>query len=351
MSKPKRKSPPLRLEEWIIICKMRYQSRKIPEIAKKLNRPTITIERAIMRYAIPSYYCYRDWYKYGCYCYGKAKERRSYDRKRGYKLDNLFIREYVTTRLVEKWGPSIIAKRLGVDHPEYSICAETIYEWVYNHDDGAEYVQYLVRGAREKRQGQPGSRRLKGRKPKNSEKKSIEDRPMSAEDRTCDGALECDLIIGKGRSCLLVVVNRKTRRTWIRKVKSKESEVIRWILLGILMAMPEEERRTLTTDNGTEFAKWQEVEHLMGIWVYFCHAYCSFEKGTVENRNGVIRNRFFKKGTDFDIISSEEIRAAETWINNYPMLIHDGLTPLEVAAKCREVREEKKKKQELKLAA
>lgn len=345
MSKPKRKSPPLSLEEWILICRMIYEKKKFHAIAKKLNRPEITIRRAAYRYPIPSYLRYRDWYRYGCYCFFEARDSRSNTRKRGYKLDNLFLREYVTSRLEKKWCPANIARRLKIDHPEYSICAETIYEWVYNHPDGAGYIKYLVRGARDKRQGKAGSRKLKGRYPKNSEKKSIEERPISAEDRTCDGAMECDLIVGKGRSCLLVLINRKTRRIWIRKVKSKESMVIYWILLGILRTIPDEERRTLTTDNGTEFAKWQEVEHLMGIWIYFCHAYCSFEKGTVENRNGVIRNRFFKKGTDFDIISNEEIREAETWINNYPMLIHEGLTPLEVEAKCREVREEKKKVQ------
>lgn len=342
MSKPKRKNRPLTLEEWILICRMLYEKKKFHTIAKKIDRPEITVRRAAYRYPIPSYLRYSEWYKYGCYCFFEARDRRSHHRKRGYKLDNLFIREYVTTTLKQKWCPANIAMRLSVDHPEYSICAETIYEWIYNHPDGAKYIKCLIRGERRKKQGKPGSRRLKGKRSNNSEKKSIEDRPLSAEDRTCDGAMECDLIIGKGRSCLLVLINRKTRRIWIRKVKSKESAVIYWVLAGILRTLPEEERRTLTTDNGTEFAKWQDIENTIGIWVYFCHAYCSFEKGTVENRNGVIRNRFFKKGTDFDIVSSEEIRAAETWINNYPMLIHDGLTPLEVEARCRADREQKK---------
>ncbi len=350
MSKPNRKSPPLSLEEWILICRMKYEKKGFHEISKKLNRPVITIKRAANRYPIPPYLSYRDWQKYGEYCYNQACIKRSSSRKRGYKLDNVFLKEYVTSRLKEKWSPSIIALRLLVDHPGYSICAETIYEWIYNHPDGGDYIQYLVRGAREKRQGRAGSRKFKGRVSKGSEKKSIGERPVSAEDRSSDGALECDLIIGKGRSCLLVLVNRKTRRTWIRKVESKESMVIYWVLLGILRTIPEEERRTLTTDNGTEFAKWQEVEHVTGIWVYFCHAYCSFEKGTVENRNGVIRNRFFRKGTDFDNVSSREIMDAEAWINRYPMLIHKGLTPLELEAKLRKDRA-KEKREKLKLAA
>jgi IS30 family transposase len=350
MSKPKRKSPPLSLSEWILICRMRYENKEFREIAKKLNRPLITVKRAINRFIIPPYLSYRDWEKYGYYCWEQSNDKRAQSRKRGYKLDNIFLRSYVTSKLEDQWSPQNIVCRLKIDHPKYSLCAETIYEWIYNHPDGEKYIEYLVRGAREKRQGKPGSRRLKGRQKKISEKKSIETRPVSADDRTSDGALESDLIIGKGRSCLLVIVNRKTRRVWIRKLKSKESLVIYWALLGILRTIPEEERLTLTTDNGTEFAKWQEVEHLIGIWIYFCHPYCSFEKGTVENRNGVIRNRFFKKGTDFDDVSNQEIRDAETWINNYPMLIHDGLTPLEAEAKFRKEREENKI-EKLKLAA
>jgi transposase, IS30 family len=338
MSKPKRKSPPLREEEWILLHRMRYEGKGFQEISKRLNRPVITLKRAVERFKLPAYLRYSDWIQYGSYCYDQARKKRSQSRKRGYKLEDEFLRDYVTSRLEKRWSPANIAMRLSVDHPEYSICAETIYEWVYNHPDGREYIECLVRGGREKRRGKAGSRRLKGRVSRKEEKKSIEERPESSEDRSSDGALECDLVIGKGRSCLLVVVNRKTRRTWIRKVKSKESEVIFQALLGILRTLPEEERRTLTTDNGTEFAKWQEVEQVIGIWVYFCHAYCSFEKGTVENRNGVIRNRFFGKSTNFDDVPHEEIREAESWINNYPMIIHEGLTPLEVEALCREER-------------
>jgi len=347
MTKTNRESRPLDLQDWTLIHRMRYEKKELHVIAKKLRRPLITIQRAVDRYPIPPRFRYRDWAEYGKYCYDEAKTKRGESRSRKHKLDDLFLREYVTTRLEKKWAPAVIALRLSLDHPEYSICAETIYEWIYNHADGAEYIQYLVRGARKKRQGKAGSRALRGRRAsKSPDKVSIDDRPESANDRTCDGAVEGDLIIGSGRSCLLVMTNRKTRRTWIRKIKSKESMVVYWAILGVLMTLPEEEKRTFTTDNGTEFAKWKDIEDLTGVWFYFCHAYCSFEKGTVENRNGVIRNRFFKKGTNFDNVSYEEIREAEAWLNNYPMAIHDGLTPFEVEARCRELRKPKEKKKE-----
>ena len=348
MTKMKRR--PLSEEEWIIICKMRYEKREIQEIAQKILRPLITVERALNRFDPPPYYSYADWEKLGRHYHGLSKKNKG--RRGRARLKSPFILEYVKSGLEKKWSPEQISLRLRIDHPGLSISYEAIYDWIVHDPEGKDYEKYLVRGISEKKRGAPGSRKLKGRKPKDREKVSIEHRPASAEDRTSDGAQEVDLIIGKGRSCLLVLVNRKTRRVWLRKIKSKESMVVMWALMGILKTLPEEERRTITSDNGTEFAKWREVENLMGIWFYFCHVYCPFEKGTVENRNGVIRGRFFKKGTDFDNVSHEEIREVELWMNTCPIKLHGGYSALEIEARLRKEREDKRKAEiEYKLAA
>lgn len=341
MTKIKRR--PLSEEDWLIICKMSYQKREIQEIAKKIGRPLITVERALDRFDPPPYYSYRDWEKLGRYYYQESKKNKG--RKGRVRLKSKEILEYVKIGLAKIYSPEQISLRLKIDHPSWSISHEAIYEWIEKTTEGREYEQYLVRGFHEKRRGKPGSRGWKGRKPKDREKVSIEHRPASAEDRTCDGAQEIDLIIGKGRSCLLVLVNRKTRRVWLRKIKSKESMVVMWALMGILKTLPEEERRTITSDNGTEFAKWKEVEDLMGVWFYFCHVYCPFEKGTVENRNGVIRGRFFKKGTNFDEVSHEEIRKVEDWMNNCPIKLHGGYSALEVEARLRKERKAREEDQ------
>lgn len=331
------KKPPLSEREWILIHRMNFENKGIHRIAKKLGRPKITIKRALKRFKLPAYLRYRDWCEFGRYCYKESRKKRQKSRKKC-RLKNESIKEYVKAKLVQKWAPGIISLRISIELPGRSISAEAIYDWIAF--EAPEYEQYLVRGRYEKRRGKPGSRKHKKRPSKCPEKVSIVNRPESANDRTCEGALEADLIIGSGRSCLLTVVNRRTRRIWIRKVKSKEAMAVYWALMGVLNTMPEEHRRTLTLDNGGEFAKWKELELFFGIWVYFCHAYCSFEKGTIENKNGVVRNRFFSKGTNFDEVSNEEIRNAENWINNYPMKVLGGLTPLEAEALDREAREE-----------
>lgn len=331
--------PPLNLEEWTLIHRMNSEGYEIQQIARKINRPKITVERALARFNPPAYIRRRDWLEFGKYCHEKSKERRSKSRKK-LRLKNEKIKDFVKKKLENKWSPTIISERIAMELPGCSISAEAIYDWIAH--ESPEYERYLVRGKYKKKQGKPGSRKKK-RRPKCKEKSTIDNRPESSNNRTSDGAYEADLMIGTGKSCLLTLINRKTRKFYIRKVKSKDSLAVFWALAGIFKTIPEEERLTLTLDNGTEFAKWVDLEEVFGVWVYFCHAYCSFEKGSVENRNGVVRNRFFPKGTNFDDVSSEQIQEAENWINNYPMKILNGLTPLEAEARNRKHRIELKK--------
>lgn len=327
------KKPPLSEQDWIFIHKMNNEGSGIPKICKKINRPYNTVKRALKRFKTPPYYTQENWYEHGKYCYEQSCLNRSKSRKKR-RLKNDLIKSYVKEKLKKKWSPEAISIRLSIEHPEQSISYEAIYDWIAF--EAPKYEEYLSRGKYKKKRGKPGSRKRKKRTPKDKNKSLIDNRPASADDRTSDGALEADLIIGKGRSCLLTIVNRKTRRIWIRKVKSKEALVVYWALCGVLRTIPSDERHTLTLDNGGEFAKWDELESVFGVWIYFCHAYCSFEKGTIENRNGVIRNRFFPKGTNFDEVSRAQIIEAENWINNYPMKVLAGLTPLEVEAINRE---------------
>ena len=93
------------------------------------------------------------------------------------------------------------------------------------------------------------------------------------------------------------------------------------------------QRKTLTADNGSEHADLPLLEPVCGgLEVYYCHAYCSWERGTVEAVNGIIRRKF-PKGTNFDNITPQEVKEVENWFNNRPMLVLKGRTPNEVYEK------------------
>lgn len=132
---------------------------------------------------------------------------------------------------------------------------------------------------------------------------------------------------GKTKSCLTVLVDRATRKTFIRKTASKTSIQTSTSILKALKPLSNN-IKSITYDNGCEFAKHEKINKELNIKSYFCKPYHSWEKGTVENINGLIR-RFFPKGTDFDTISEEEIAYVEDWINNRPMKILNYMTPNE----------------------
>ena len=121
------------------------------------------------------------------------------------------------------------------------------------------------------------------------------------------------------------MVDRATRLTRIRKTASHTSKetVLSIVSIKDTILSP---IRSITYDNGREFTKHEKINKILNTTSYFFKPYHSWEKGTVENINGLIR-RFFPKGTDFDTISEEQIAYVEDWINNRPMKILHYMTP------------------------
>lgn len=157
---------------------------------------------------------------------------------------------------------------------------------------------------------------------------SIEIRPEEIETRETFGNWEMDCVEGKKKTkkTLLVLTERKTRREIIRLMKDKTAESVVNTLDGIEAEMGAELFaqifRTITVDNGSEFSDYKGIERSntgegMRTKVYFCHPYSSYERGSNENQNKMIR-RHYPKGYDFTSVTPADIRKLEKWINNYP---------------------------------
>ena len=161
---------------------------------------------------------------------------------------------------------------------------------------------------------------------------NISERSEQANKRQEFGHFEADTIFScKGsKSALLVIVDRLTRRTKIKKLERKSAALTS---SSIVFALKSEYKSSqiysITYDNGCEFAGHEDVNKMLHCKSYFCNPYHSWEKGTVENINGLIR-RFLPKGTDFDTISDEYIQYIENWINNRSMKILNWKSPNEV---------------------
>lgn len=260
----------------------------------------------------------------------RAQAKRS-SRGRHARLKNELVRIYVVGHLKKGWSPEQIAgtiKEIGE-----SISYEAIYQYVYAqvYRNGYGYVKpghedlrpYLPR--RHKRRAKMGGR--KGHRVLRLDGKSIEVRPLAAAYRTRIGDWEGDSIESKDhKPGLNSLVDRKSGLLLLSKLAGKSSAATREVVAQRLAGL---RAHTLTLDNGAENKMWPELEEATGVCVYYAHAYCSGERGTNENTNGLVR-RYFPKGTDFSLVADAQIAAVEYALNTRPRKRHGYRTPLEV---------------------
>lgn len=254
--------------------------------------------------------------------------------KRGWKqrchapLKNPQVFLFVRENLREGWSPDEIAGRLPLVHPGESISYETIYRYIYSRKMRRfEYWQYLTLG-RKKRMKKNG--RSVHRDSKIPGSISIDLRPEVVSSRSRVGDWETDNIIGKltDKTALSVTVERVTKITLLTKLLDRLAATKKDALVRRLGIFPKAIRLTLTADNGLENSSHKEISESLDLLMFFCHAYHSWEKGTVENMNGRIR-RYIPKGISIDDISEEYIKEVERKINSTPRKCLGYLTPYE----------------------
>src|SRR3989344_2399397 len=257
--------------------------------------------------------------------------------KKLFRLKNGLIQMYVVNKLKLGWSPEQIAIRLPIDHKGESISHEAIYQFVYAQffrggngklkETGEDLRKYLPR--RHSRRNTKGAR--KAQKLERIESlPSIEDRPSEVEQRKAIGHWEDDCIVSRQSKERIKSINERTSGVvLLGKMKDGTSEESTRIVCEKMKVIPSPYLKTLTRDRGTENMDWKTIESKMGLKVYFAHPYCSQERGSNENLNGLVR-RFFPKKTDFAKVSEEEIHKVEYLLNTRPRKRHGGKTPLEV---------------------
>jgi IS30 family transposase len=232
----------------------------------------------------------------------------------------------------EKYSPELIAaywKKQGVE----GVSHKTIYHWIWNakhskhkklQGDQMLYRE-LKHGRRRRKRGNYKDSRgaIKDRVP-------ISERPKVVEKRQRIGDIEVDLMIGKDhKSALLVLTDRASLVTALEKLESKDAKIVSQAIIKRLSRVNTSWIKTLTYDNGKEFALHKEVTEKTKANAFFTRPYTSQDKGTVENRIGVVR-RFLPKKTDLREVDINEIKRIERSINNRPIRKFGYLSPIEV---------------------
>lgn len=238
----------------------------------------------------------------------------------------LYVREHLRSPFF--WTPEMISGRIGYDIREVSVGVETIYRHIYSRKARKDKLwQYLPSGRKKRRERYGRNIQNKGKVPNAL---SIDLRPKSTEKRRVVGHWETDNLSGArpSRPALSVTVERTARLIIITKMRDQTAKEKTRALCGRLGRFPSKVLLSITQDNGRENYDHQETSHILGVEMFFCHAYQAWEKGGVENRNRVIR-RFFPKGTDFTKIPEKSIQNVERVINSMPMKCLNYLTPYE----------------------
>jgi transposase, IS30 family len=289
------------------------------EIAKMLSRSPSTISRELERNVS----------KDGRH---RADQADSYARTRRWKSRrgtqfNAEAVDLVCGLVRRKWSPEQVSRRLR-KQGKLAIGIATIYRMLArDRAQGGQSWLQLRQLSHRYRKGY----RVLDRRGRIQGKKPLSARPAGAHDRSEEGHLEGDTVMGAdGRHCLLTLVDRKTRRTRIIKLPARQaSEVnkalIREVRSGRL------KMKSLTLDNGTEFHGFKELERVLSIQIYFAQPYHSWERGTNENTNGLIR-QYLPKRTCLKNLTQRQCNAIERELNDRPRKVLGFSTPNEVCA-------------------
>jgi len=306
----------LRQQERYAIGEYRRQRWSIRRIAEELDRSPSTISRELRRNGEkPGFYD-------GERAEQEAASRQSRRSSRPWKLTERMRRE-IERRLYSGESPDIIAGR-STRAGEAMISHEWIYQMIYrDRADGGRLWQCLA-SKRKRRKKRSRGADTRGQL---VNRVMITERPAEVDTRVRRGDWEGDSIVGRGtQSRLVSMVERQSRYLRLVRPRDRSADAT---ADAIITALHSEVITTLTVDNGKEFARHERIATTLTATVYFAEPYSSWQRGSNEHLNGMIR-RYFPKGTDFSTLSDAEIEVVQNRLNNRPRKLLGYATPWEV---------------------
>ena len=313
----------LNRDERKVIHHMRIAGFSISNTAQALGRHRSTIYRELKRNALgPNSYV--DERAHAMY-----RRRLFWTRSRP-RRDHFPLMTYIQKKLKQYWSPEQIAGRIRIDYPHDSVMRVswmTIYRSIgADRETGGALCQYL-RQSRKKKRKRYGSNDQRGHL---QGRTFIDERPQIVNAQSRFGDWEADTMWGTSRNAYLATfVERKSLYLIARKMNDRTASALNRAAVAGFKTIPRNLRKTLTVDNGKEFAAFMELQRRLGADIYFAHPYAAWERGINENTNGLLR-QFIPKKTDLAHYSEQAIRKAVQRINHRPRKKLGYRTPHEV---------------------
>ena len=289
-----------------LIYRWRQEGFGIREVARRLGRAASCVSRELARNTGGRGYRPKQAHE-------KAWNRA---RRPGPRRFTDQVKADAEARLKEGWTPEMIGGRARLEGRP-GVCKETIYKHVYaDAKAGGTLWKNLPRAKRKRHRRCPRQEgRGRGRIPN---QRMIETRPAEVETRKTVGHWEGDLINGAhDTGNLVTLVERSLRYTLVGRTDSKGAQEVGRAICSLFETLPQKSRLSLTLDNGKEFARHEEFAKITGMDVFFANPYHSWERGTNENTNGLIRRRYPKRSS-FAGIGEAQLRNLDTFLNDRP---------------------------------
>jgi IS30 family transposase len=304
-------------EERYMLARLRRQGLNQSEIANYLGRHRSTVCREVRRNSTRADGRYRAFT-----AQERTNGRRSRSRRnRRFTADDFAL---IDELLCRQWSPEQVAGRLRAEG-RLLISHETIYRHVWKDKKEGGLLYTHLRGARKKRRKRYGAYDSRGRL---AGKRMIAERPAEAETREVGGHWEADTVAGSGaKDCVLTLVERKTGLVLVGKLADRTAEGLSRRAVSVIRGH-RGRFETVTADNGTEFHGYERIERLTGARFYFARPYHSWERGSNENANGLLR-QYLPKGASMAGLSQRRCNAIAHQLNTRPRKRLGFRTPLE----------------------
>ena len=339
-SAPSRKGKHLNNSERQLLERWLLKGLSVNQIAQLLQRHRSTIYREIKRGCVTNKRS--DWSEYQVYRAQRAQEDYCLNSGAGGPHLKLSWQSEVANRLhvlmtVNKMSPYAAIQTARMENLDITFSERSLYNYIHHYNYPIESSQLPMKNKRKKRESGSTNRLAHN----NIRGESIEKRPAEVNNRNEAGHWEMDLVIGAkgGKKVLLVLTERKTRYEYIILLKDKSQK-------SVIQALNKMERKygarlfratfkSITCDNGSEFLDFQSLEQscinkTKRVKLYFAHPFSSFERGSNENANRLIR-RILPKKTIFDSLRQKDINRLAEWMNRYPRRIFEGKSALKMA--------------------
>jgi transposase, IS30 family len=312
----------------VCIFHQQHASFSKAEMARRIGRHRSTIGRELRRFRRhPSWPCFKAYMPDGAHrmaCENRAKPR-------GPRwVSHRPLLAYVLCHLRQEWSPQQISGRLALAFPDdlkMRVSHQTIYAYVAADRKAGGLLHKRLRQGHKLRRKAYGTGRRRSRIP---QRVGIESRPAHVQTRKESGHWEADTMMARGGR-LATCVERKSRYVLVGRMADGRALEFNAAAVKLFRPIPRSQRKTITTDNGSEFIEHQALAARLGFKTFFANPYSSWERGTNENTNGLIR-QYIPRETDLNTFSHQRVARIARKLNNRPRKCLNYRTPAEVIA-------------------